>query len=94
MGARLTSVAVAVLCALVLAAPAQGTIASVFTGTSGPVPCAIQLDGVRLCSALPRSTVKTFDGVPIDVTVAFPPQPSSGADGPYPLVMMFHGYAG
>ncbi len=94
MGARLTSVAVAVLCALVLAAPAQGTIASVFTGTSGPVPCAIQLDGVRLCSALPRSTVKTFDGVPIDVTVAFPPQPASGADGPYPLVMMFHGYAG
>ena len=36
-----------------------------------------------------RSTVESFDGVPIDVNVAFP---STGGDGPYPLVMMFHGY--
>ena len=41
-----------------------------------------------------RSTVKTFDGVPIDVRVAFPPEPASGPDGPYPLIMLFHGYAG
>ena len=39
-----------------------------------------------------RSTVKTFDGVPIDVAAAFPPQPASGPDGPYPLVIMFHPY--
>jgi predicted acyl esterase len=52
----------------------------------------VQSDGVRLCSGAPRSTVKSFDGVPIDVAVAFPPQPASGPDGPYPLVMMFHGY--
>ena len=38
-----------------------------------------------------RSTVQSFDGVPIDVNVAFP---STGGDGPYPLVMMFHGYGG
>lgn len=38
-----------------------------------------------------RSTVQSFDGVPIDVNVAFP---STGGDGPYPLVFMFHGYGG
>ena len=38
-----------------------------------------------------RSTVESFDGVPIDVNVAFP---STGGDGPYPLVFMFHGYGG
>ena len=41
-----------------------------------------------------RSTVPAFDGVPIDVRVAFPPEPASGPDGPYPLIMLFHGYAG
>src|SRR5699024_2449687 len=51
--------------------------------------------GVRFCgSTSPRSTTKTFDGVPIDVNVAFPPAPASGPDGNYPLVMMFHGYGG
>ena len=38
-----------------------------------------------------RSTVESFDGVPIDVNIAFP---ATGGDGPYPLVMMFHGYGG
>jgi hypothetical protein len=41
-----------------------------------------------------RTTVATFDGVPIDVNVAFPPEPESGPDGSFPMVMMFHGYAG
>ncbi|MGK2955778.1 MAG: acetylxylan esterase [Solirubrobacterales bacterium] len=36
-----------------------------------------------------RSTVESFDGVPIDVNIAFP---STGGDGPYPLVLGFHGY--
>ena len=40
------------------------------------------------------STIKTFDGVPIDVRVAFPPEPASGPDGPYPMIMLFHGYGG
>lgn len=42
----------------------------------------------------PASTVESFDGVPIDVNVAFPPAPQSGPDGPYPLMMVFHGYGG
>lgn len=40
-----------------------------------------------------RTTVESFDGVPIDVNVAFPDESEFGA-GPYPLVMMFHGYGG
>ena len=92
--AGLIAAAVATVCALALAAPAGAAITSVFTNTPTPVPCTAQPDGVRLCSALPRSTVETFDGVPIDVTAAFPPAPASGPDGPYPLVMMFHGYSG
>lgn len=94
MRVRSAAFAVAALCALFADVPAQAAITSVFSNTPTPVPCAVQANGVRLCSALPRSTVKTFDGVPVDVTVAFPPQPASGPDGPYPLVMMFHGYAG
>lgn len=46
--------------------------------------------------ALPtaRSTVKTFDDVPLDVNVAFPAPEFYGDDGPYPVVGMYHGYGG
>ncbi|MFN8160649.1 MAG: acetylxylan esterase [Solirubrobacterales bacterium] len=82
----------AMLAALVLAPQAHATISSVF---EGELSCTVQGDGVRFCgSSSPRSTVETFDGVPIDVNVAFPPAPPSGPDGGYPLVMMFHGYGG
>lgn len=37
-----------------------------------------------------RTTVQSYDGVPIDVNVAFP----STGTAPYPLVMEFHGYGG
>ncbi|MBK8293477.1 MAG: acetylxylan esterase [Solirubrobacterales bacterium] len=64
-------------------------------GTSRPLPTNQKGDDISSVTtpALPttRSTVESFDGVPIDVNVAFP---STGGDGPYPLVMMFHGYGG
>ncbi len=41
-----------------------------------------------------RSTVTTFDGVPLDVNVAFPPDPSPAADTDWPVVGMYHGYGG
>jgi dienelactone hydrolase len=97
------SIAVAAACAaLAVASPADAAITSVFTNTAAPIPCAVQGSGVRLCDqtiagnpgGTARSTVKTFDGVPIDVRVAFPPEPPSGPDGGYPLIMLFHGYAG
>jgi predicted acyl esterase len=82
---------VAVAC-LALAPAANADIAGVF---GGDVSCSVQPNGVRFCgSTSPRSTTKTFDGVPIDVNAAFPPAPASGPDGPYPLIMLFHGYGG
>lgn len=91
MGRRLPQLLL--LCALVACgtfapAAAEAEIAGVFGGEVG---CAKQPDGVRFCgSTAPRSTAKSFDGAPIDVNVAFP----SGGDGPYPTIMMFHGYGG
>ena len=70
----------------------------------GDVSCVTQsggaADGQTWCgtgqhdqNADVRSTVKSFDGVPIDVNVALPDEGEYGA-GPYPLVYMFHGYGG
>ena len=60
---------------LAVAGAAQAAIPSVL---GGDVSCEAQADGVRFCgSDTPRSTSKTFDGVPIDVNVAFPPEPAS-----------------
>src|SRR5689334_18214331 len=87
---------VAALAFFVTAPAADATITNVFSSTATPIPCVTQGNGVRLCDqttfspAQARSTIKTFDGVPIDVRVAFPPAPASGPDGPYPLIMMFH----
>jgi predicted acyl esterase len=100
LAARSLAAAGAVGLCLGLSPSAHAAITSVFNQTSTPVPCSARSNGVRLCDettfqpAQPRSIVKTFDGVPIDVRVAFPAQPSSGPDGPYPLMMVFHRYAG
>ena len=83
---------VAVVASLAVAPNAGAAIPSVF---GGEVACTVQGDGVRFCgSSSPRSTVDAFDGVPLDVNVAFPPEPASGPDGGFPLVMIFHGYGG
>lgn len=79
-----------VFAALLLSAPA-GAQAEITSTLGGDVACTTQPDGVRFCgSTSPRSTTRTFDGTPIDVNVAFPP----GSDGPFPLIMLFHGYGG
>jgi hypothetical protein len=78
--------------ALLVPQAASAAIPSVF---GGQVACAEQANGQRHCgSSAPRSTVKTFDGVPIDVNVAFPPAPASGPDGNFPLIGTYHGYGG
>src|ERR1044071_7846746 len=87
--ARLLVVAIGVVGALALPQAAQAAPATV---CGGAVPC--QPDGgVTFCSDDPRSTVPAFDGVPIDVNVALPNEAQFGS-GPYPLMMMFHGYGG
>ena len=93
-------VAVAVLTTMVFASSANAEITKVFNG-KGDVSCTTHIvgdyAGQRWCgsgtsSPLLRSTAKSFDGVPIDVNVSFPPASVAG-DGPYPLMMIFHGYA-
>ena len=59
----------------------------------GDVSCSVESGGVRFCGGT-LTTSDTFDGVPIDVNVGFPPEPATGPDNNYPLVMMFHGYGG
>jgi dienelactone hydrolase len=61
------------------------------------IPCADQgaAEGhVRFCGGN-DTAVPTFDGTtPVDVNVALPPEPAAGPDGPYPMVMLFHGWGG
>ena len=80
-----------------LLAPAAAQAAppvSVFNDNVPPVPCTVQADGITFCTDSPRSTVDSpVDGAPIDVNVGLPDESEFGS-GPYPLMMLFHGYAG
>ena len=58
------------------------------------VPCVPAADSVRACEATDATRVPAFDGVPIDLNVYLPPEPASGTDGGYPLVVQNHGYGG
>src|SRR6516165_7260297 len=79
---RKLTVLLVLISALALAPAARADITSVF---GGAVSCTTQGNGVRFCgSTSPRSTTPTFDGVP--------PAPGSCPDGPYPLIMLLHGY--
>jgi len=100
LGALITVIATLALAGAANAAP----INSVF---NGKLPCTVNSSTqVRECSgpgggpddpvvtnnAFER-TVPSWDGTPIDVNVAFP-DPGEFGDGPYPLVMYFHGFGG
>jgi fermentation-respiration switch protein FrsA (DUF1100 family) len=60
-------------------------------------PCTVQADGIRFCPTTDGSAgqtldgVPSFDGVPLDVDVTLPP---AGTAGPYPTIVMLHGYGG
>ncbi len=73
-----------------LAAPsaASASITSVF----GTVTCETQGSGQRWCGNSEGTSVPSWDGTPIDVSVAFPP--ASGPDNNYPVVGIYHGYGG
>lgn len=59
--------------------------------------CTVQADGVRFCPTTDGSAgqtldgVPSFDGVPLDVDVTLPP---AGIAGPFPTIVMLHGYGG
>lgn len=62
-------------------------------GAAGDIACTdpgAPNAGERHCSGI----FTTFDGAPIDVNVGFPPAPSSGPDGNFPIIGVFHGWGG
>jgi predicted acyl esterase len=85
----LGTVATALLAVLALAPAARADFPSLY---GGDVSCVVQTANgdVRLCAG----ETTTWDGkTQIDVNVVLPPQPT-GADGPYPLIGVFHGWGG
>lgn len=90
-GLRVAPVALLVVLGVLFLAP--GASAAIPDAFDGDVSCSVAGDGTRECGGT-LSTVKTFDGTPIDVNVAFPAAPATGPDGNYPMIMVFHGYGG
>ena len=69
-----------------------GASAAAAAPTALGVPCTQNGDNSYTCSSSsPRSTADSWDGTPIDVSVALPDPGTYGA-GPYPLVGVFHGW--
>lgn len=101
--------AVALSVSLAPSAHAADPITRVFADAPAPVTCTTQaaagITGLRYCQgaytnqpapAPPTvpTTVPSFDGTPIDVSVVLPPKPAAGPDGNFPVVGVFHGYGG
>ena len=89
-----TMLAAAVVVAGLVPSTADAAIPQVFTKTASPVNCMVQASGQRFCGTS-TAQIPSFDGIPLDVSVAFPPAPTDGSpDGPYPVIGMFHGWGG
>jgi len=106
-GALILTLAVLVAAALAAIPGSAGASASpinsIFAGqtvSGAPIPCAAQSDGTRVCygtydngTADTDLRLKSFDGTPLALYVTLPPAPASGsADGPYPLIILSHGW--
>ncbi len=80
-----------IILGLAAPSPASAAITSVF---SGKVTCETRVSGAeagqRWCGAKANTTVPSFDGTPIDVSVGFPV--ASGSDTNYPVVGIVPGY--
>ncbi len=90
MKRKLLALAVATaLLAIAIPATAGAAISSVFS----TVTCTEQTGanaGQRWCGSSANTTVPSFDGTPIDVSVAFPP--ATGEDKNYPVIGLYHGW--
>ncbi len=79
-----------VILGLVAPSAANATISTVF----GTVTCTTQgagaSEGQRWCGNTAGTTVPSWDGTPIDVSVAFPP--ATGEDNNYPVIGIYHGW--
>ncbi|HVD85836.1 MAG TPA: CocE/NonD family hydrolase [Solirubrobacterales bacterium] len=90
-GGRLSlSIALALSFLALGAGAAQASVTGLY---EGDLSCSVESANgdVRLCAG----TTTTWDGATkIDVDVILPPEPGSGADGPYPVIGNFHGWGG
>jgi fermentation-respiration switch protein FrsA (DUF1100 family) len=89
---------VALLSALMLVLAIPAAPAAAATPTPFGHQCMTQSDGTRFCPTTdlgPGQTadgVPSWDGVPLDVDVTLPP--ASFGTGPYPTIVMLHGWGG
>src|SRR4051794_1248730 len=91
---RMLSVAAVVAAGALAPSTADAAITQVFTKTTTPINCTVQASGQRFCGAT-TAQILSWDGIPLDVAVAFPPAPTDGsADGPYPVIGLYHGWGG
>ena len=64
-------VAVAAACAC---APASASAQSSVLG----IPCSTQSDGIRTCNGTVATTVRSWDGTPLDLDITLPPASRPG----------------
>ncbi len=82
-----------VVIALLSALVAPGAAAAATPAPLGLSCNPPQVDGVRVCPGNGSSQrVPSFDGVPLDADVTLPP--ASFGDGPFPTIVLLHGYGG
>ncbi len=87
--------------ALMVAPTANAAVTTLFNGESSPLTCTADPAppspipaNSRFCGDYPgASTVESFDGTPIDVYVALPPDPG-GTETSRPAVGIYHGWGG
>src|SRR3954452_16907327 len=94
MRSRMLTVAAVLAAGSLIPSTADAAIPQVFTKTTTPINCTVQASGQRFCGTT-TAQILSWDGIPLDVSVAFPPAPADGsADGPYPVIGIYHGWGG
>lgn len=83
-----------VLMALAVPTTANAAISTVFNDAAAPLSCTVQpTTNYRFCGTSAGTTIPSFDGTPIDVSVSFPAD-AGGADNNFPLMGIYHGWGG
>jgi hypothetical protein len=94
LAGRLAGRRLLVLSGLILGLLAPSAASATISTVFGTVTCATQgagaSEGQRWCGNTAGTTVPSWDGTPIDVSVAFPV--ATGADNDYPVVGIYHGW--
>jgi hypothetical protein len=91
---RMLAAAAVLAAGLLTPTAAAAAIPQVFTKTASPINCVVQANGQRFCGQGAAAQITSWDGILLDVAVAFPPAPAEGPDGPYPVIGIYHGWGG